>query len=95
MLYALVLVVTTVTVEPMATVALGYGGDPYAGRPFVSTQPVTQTSQQIVGYFRTERGCLAASLKRSDRWPDFAPGQSVTGLCVQVEIPAGTAVIGG
>lgn len=90
MLYALVLIVTTTTVQPAATAAMGYAGGPYAGARLVTTE----TSQQIVGYFRSERGCLGASLKRNERWPDFAPGQSVTGLCVQVEIPVGGIVVG-
>lgn len=90
MLYALVLIVTTTTLQPSGA-AMGYAGTPYAVSPLVSTQ----TSQQIVGYFRTERGCLGASLKRNQNWPDFAPGQSVTGLCVQVEIPVGADLVGG
>ncbi|MEP9352059.1 hypothetical protein ABLE93_00520 [Xanthobacter sp. KR7-65] len=90
MLYALVLIVTTTTVQPVATGAMGYAGGPYGAAPLVTSQ----TSQQIIGYYRSERGCLGASLKRNDRWPDFAPGQSVTGLCVQVEIPVGGVVVG-
>lgn len=87
MLYALVLVVTTTTtVQPVAVAPGIYpaGTLAIAAAPYVTSQ----TSQQVIGYFRTERGCLGASLKRSHAWPDFAPGQSVTGLCVQVEIPA-------
>lgn len=84
MLYALVLIVTTTTtVQPVGPNA--YAGSAY---PLAAPYVTTQTSQQVVGYFRTERGCLGATLKRSNAWPDFAPGQSVTGLCVQVEIPA-------
>ncbi len=86
MLYALVLVVTTTTTVQPASVT----PDAYSAGAWRLTAPVvmSQTSQQVVGYFRTERGCLGASLTRSKAWPDFAPGQSVTGLCVQVEIPA-------
>lgn len=86
MLYALVLVVTTTTaVQPVATSRGTYvNGTFVVGAPYVTTE----MSQQVIGYYRTERGCLAASIKRAPNWPDFAPGQSVTGLCVQVEIPA-------
>ncbi|MFG1347266.1 hypothetical protein V5F59_20435 [Xanthobacter autotrophicus DSM 431] len=91
MLYALVLIVTTTTVQPAAGIALGYAPGAYSMTGVVTTQ----TSQEIIGYYRTERGCLGASLKRNQNWPDFAPGQSVTGLCVQVEIPAGADFQGG
>ncbi|MDI4666905.1 hypothetical protein K9U40_21650 [Xanthobacter autotrophicus] len=90
MLYALVLIVTTTTVQPMATTAFGYAPDPY-----VTPRVVMHTSQRLVGYYRTERGCLGASLKRNQNWPDFEPGQSVTGLCVQVQIPVGADMVGG
>ncbi|QRG04821.1 hypothetical protein EZH22_16860 [Xanthobacter dioxanivorans] len=91
MLYALVLIVTTTTLQPVASGAMGYAPGAYATAPYMTSQ----TSQQIIGYYRTERGCLGASLKRNQNWPDFAPGQSVTGLCVQVEIPVGADIIGG
>ncbi|MFS8039238.1 hypothetical protein ACI7BZ_20135 [Xanthobacter sp. AM11] len=93
MLYALVLIVTTTTVQPVGAFsgAMGYAPGGPAGAAFVTTQ----TSQQVIGYYRTERGCLGASLKRNQNWPDFAPGQSVTGLCVQVEIPVGAEFSGG
>lgn len=96
MLYALVLIVTTTTaVQPAASGPLGYAPGPYAA-PYVAAPYVTtQTSQQVIGYYRTERGCLGASLTRNQNWPDFAPGQSVTGMCVQVEIPVGAAIVGG
>lgn len=81
MLYALVLVITSTTVIQPVT----QGPWPYpVGQPYLSSE----TSQRIIGYFRTERGCLGADIKRSNRWPDLQPGQSATGFCVQVEIPA-------
>lgn len=95
MLYALVLIVTTTSMQPVATGvvndALGYA--PVGG--YAVTGPVTQTSQQIIGFYHTERGCLAANLKRNQNWPDFTPGQSVTGLCVQVEMAAAPEIIVG
>lgn len=91
MLYALVLIVTTTSFQPAVSGAYGYAPDPYGTGPGV----VATTSQKLVGYYRTERGCLGASIKRNQNWPDFAPGQSVTGLCVQVEIPVGAEIVGG
>lgn len=77
MLYALVLIVTTYSTVPAPTTS------------FYSSSYVSRTvSQKVIGYFRSERGCLSASVKRNENWPDFEPGQNVTGLCVQVEIPA-------
>lgn len=91
MLYALVLIVTTTTFQPVVSGPFGYAQDPYAAGPGM----VATTSQKLVGYYRTERGCLGASLKRNQNWPDFAPGQTVTGVCVQVEIPVGADMVGG
>lgn len=91
MLYALVLIVTTTTFQPAVFGPYGYAPDQYGAGPGM----VSTTSQKLVGYYRTERGCLSASVKRNQNWPDFAPGQSVSGVCVQVEIPVGADMAGG
>ncbi len=85
MLYALVLVITSTTIIQPVSV----GPWPYpVAPPYLSSE----VSQKVIGYYRSERGCLSADIKRSKAWPDLAPGQNVTGLCVQVEIPAGVDI---
>ncbi len=81
MLYALVLVVTSTTmIQPVTQGPWSYP----VGQPYLSSE----TSQKTVGYYRTRQGCLGADISRSHRWPDLQPGQTVTGFCVQVEMPA-------
>ncbi|MFG1478621.1 hypothetical protein V5F53_08110 [Xanthobacter sp. V4C-4] len=79
MLYALVLIIHTTTYIQQFTPGPDW---PYqVGSPYY----VTQTAQQVVAYYQTERACRRATGQRTSAWPPPREGQRVQATCIPVE----------